>query len=188
LDHAIELVPDAHNFSTNVYPLAPVEQKQLDKFLDENLKIQCICPLKSPMAPPVFFIKKKDGSLHLVQAYQKLHAMTVKNAYPLPLIPDILNKVSKAKAKYFTKLDVHWGYKNVCIKEGDEWKATFWMNQGLIKPLVMFFGFMNSLATFETMINHIFKELIHEGVVTIYMDDILFFRSQTKEQHCGIVV
>jgi len=63
--------------------------------------------------------------------------MTMKNAYPLPLIPDILNKVSKAKAKYFTKLDLFWGYNNVCINEGDKWKATFQMNKGLSKPLVM---------------------------------------------------
>ena len=62
-DHAIELIPDAQMFSTKVYPLAPVEQKQLDEFLEENLKSQCIHPSKSPMASPVFFIKKKDGSL-----------------------------------------------------------------------------------------------------------------------------
>ena len=77
------------------------------------------------MVSPVFFIKKKDESLCLVQDYRKLNTMTMKNAYPLPLIPDILNKVSEAKAKYFTKLDIHWGYNNVWIKEGDEWKATF---------------------------------------------------------------
>src|SRR5882724_501306 len=89
---------------------------------------QCICPSKSPMASPVFFIKKKDSSLCLVQDYQKLNAVTMKNTYPLPLIPNILNKVSEAKAKYFTKLGVHWGYNNIWIKEGDEWKAAFWMN------------------------------------------------------------
>src|SRR5882724_1685640 len=99
--------------------------------------------------------------------------MTMKNTYPLPLIPDILNKVSEAKAKYFMKLDVHWGYNNVCIKEGDEWKATFRMNRGLFEPLVMFFSLMNSPATFQMMLNDIFKELIDEGVVTIYTDDIL---------------
>src|SRR5882724_11425108 len=99
--------------------------------------------------------------------------MTVKNAYPLPLIPDILNKVSKAKAQYFTKLDVCWGYNNVWIKEGDEWKAAFQMNRGLFEPLVMFFGLTNSLATFQMMMNDIFRELIDEGVVVIYMDDIL---------------
>ena len=96
-DHAIELIPDTHNFSTKVYPLAPVKQKQLDKFLDENLKSQRICPSKSPMVSPVFFIKKKDGSLCLVQDYQKLNMVTMKNTYPLPLIPDILNKVSKPR-------------------------------------------------------------------------------------------
>src|SRR5882724_6360138 len=140
------------------------------------------------MASPNFFIKKKDGSLHLVQDYRKLNVMTVKNAYPLPLIPDILNKVSEAKAQYFTKLDIHWGYNNIWIKEGDEWKATFQMNKGLFEPLVMFFSLANSLETFQTMMNDIFKELIDEGVVTIYMDDILIFGSQTKEQHHSIVV
>jgi len=59
------------------------------------------------MTSPVFFIKRKDGSLHLVQDYRKLNAMTIKNEDPLPLIPDILDKVSEAKAKYFTKLDIH---------------------------------------------------------------------------------
>ena len=105
-DHAIELILDTQMFSTKVYPLAPVEQKQLDEFLEENLKSRHIHPSKSPMASPIFFIKKKDGRVHLVQDYHKLNALTVKNAYPLPLIPNILNMVSGAKSKHFTKLDV----------------------------------------------------------------------------------
>src|SRR5882724_5139485 len=169
-------------------PTSPGRTKQLDEFLDENLKSQHICPSKSPMVSPVFFIKKKDGSLRLVQDYWKLNAMTVKNAYPRPLIPDILNKVSEAKAQYFTKLDVCWGYNNIQIKEGDEWKAAFQMNRGLFKPLVMFFGLTNSLATFQMMMNGIFKALIDEGVVTIYMDDILILGSWMKEQHHTIIV
>jgi len=89
-----------------------VEQKQLDDFLEENLKSQCIHSSKSPVASLVFFIKKKDGSLCMVQDYWKLNTMTVKNACPLPLIPNILNMVSKAKAKCFTKLDIWWGYRS----------------------------------------------------------------------------
>ena len=54
--------------------------------------------------------------------------MTVKNSYPLPLIPDILNRMSEAKAKYFTKLDIQLGYNNIMIQEGDEWKTAFQMN------------------------------------------------------------
>ena len=52
----------------------------------------------------------------------------------------------------------------------------------------MFFGLTTSLATFQTMMNDIFRELIDEGVVTIYMDDILIFGGQMKEQHHTIVV
>ena len=87
------------------------------------------------MASPVFFIKKKDGSLQLVQDYRVLNALTVKNRYPLPLISELVNNL--CDEWYFTKLDVCWGYNNVRIKAGDEWKATFRTNQGLFEPLVM---------------------------------------------------
>jgi len=63
------------------------------------------------MASPVFFIKKKDGTLQLFQDYRALNTMTVKNKYPLPLISELINKLRGAK--YFTKLDVQWGFNNV---------------------------------------------------------------------------
>jgi len=68
-DHAIELILGSEPKSSKVYPLSPVEQKELDSFLEENLRTRRICPSKSSMAAPVFFIKKKDGSLQLVQDY-----------------------------------------------------------------------------------------------------------------------
>jgi hypothetical protein len=84
-------------------------------------------------------------------------------------------------AKYFMKLDVCWGFNNVCMKEGDEWKATFRINRGLFELLIMFFGLTNSPATFQTMMNNIFEELISEGVVVVYLDDILIFTETTDE-------
>jgi len=65
-DHAIELTPRAEPKSSKVYLLSPLEQAELDAFLEENLRTRQIQPSKSPMAAPVFFIKKKDGSLRLV--------------------------------------------------------------------------------------------------------------------------
>ena len=180
-DHAIELKPGSEPHRCKIYPLSPNEQAELDAFLDENLKSGRIKPSKSPMASPVFFVKKKDGSLRLVQDYRKLNDMTIKNSYPLPLISDLVNKLSKAK--YFTKLDVRWGYNNVRMKEGDEWKAAFRTNRGLFEPLVMFFGLTNSPATFQTMMNDLFKEVIDEGCVVIYMDDILVFTESLEEHH-----
>jgi len=65
-DHAIELIPRAEPKSSKVYPLSPLEQAELDTFLEENLYTRRIRPSKSPMVAPVFFIKKKDGSFRLV--------------------------------------------------------------------------------------------------------------------------
>jgi len=182
-DHAVELIPDATPKSCKVYPLAASEQKELDAFLKENLDSGRIRPSKSPMASPVFFIKKKDGALRLVQDYRMLNAMTVKNKYPLPLIPELIAKLRGAK--YFTKLDVRWGFNNVRMKEGDEWKAAFRTNRGLFEPLVMFFGLTNSPATFQTMMDDIFEDLITEGVVVVYLDDILIF-TETLEEHRAV--
>ena len=131
------------------------------------------------MASPFFFVKKKDGKLRPVQDYRKLNEMTIKNRYPLPLISELIDKLTGAK--YYSKMDVRWGYNNIRIKEGDEWKAAFRTNRGLFEPLVMFFGLTNSPATFQTMMNDIFREEIAEGWVVIYMDDILVFSKDKKE-------
>ena len=89
-------------------------------------------------------------------------------------------------AKYFTKLDVQWGYNNVRIREGDEWKAAFLMNRGLFEPTVMFFGLTNSPATFQNLMNDILHDLVMAGKVLVYLDDIPIF-TKTLEEHRQIV-
>jgi Reverse transcriptase (RNA-dependent DNA polymerase) len=96
----------------------------------------------------------------------------VKNAAPLPLIPNLIDKLHGTQ--YFTKLDVQWGYNNIHIKDGDKYKATFKTSLGLYKPLVMTFGLCNAPATFQTFMNNIFKDLINTGQVVIDLDNILF--------------
>jgi len=110
--------------------------------------------------------------------------MMVKNKYPLPLISELVSQL--CGARYFTKLDVHWGFNNICIKPRDEWKAAFQTNRGLFESLVMFFGMTNSPATFQTMMNDIFRNLIVEGIVVVYLDDILIF-TKTEEEHAQAV-
>jgi hypothetical protein len=94
--HAIELVPDAKLANCKVYPISPLEQKELDAFIAEGLSTGRICLSKSPMASPVFFINNKDRALWFVQDYWALNAMTVKNRYPLPLINDLINHLKGA--------------------------------------------------------------------------------------------
>ena len=90
---------------------------------------------------------------------------------PLPLIKEVIDKLKEAK--YFNKLDLIWGYNNVWIKEGDEWKAAFLTNKELFKPQVMYFGLYNSPRTFQRMMYSIFWKLLHEGVLANYMDDFV---------------
>jgi transposase InsO family protein len=179
-DHAIELERDVDGASKKVYPMSMEEQAEMDAFLEEALATGRIRPSKSPIGAPVFFIKKKDGKLRFVQDYRALNAITRKNKYPLPLIDELIHRLQGAK--FFTKLDVRWGYNNVRIREGDEWKAAFRTNRGLFEPLVMYFGLTNSPATFQTMMNEIFHDLVLRGVVCVYLDDILIF-TKTMEEH-----
>ena len=131
------------------------------------------------MASPFFFVNKKDGKLWPCQDYWYLNDWTIKNSYPLPLISEIMDKLKGTK--YFTKLDVHWGYNNIWIRKGDEWKAAFKTNKGLFELTIMFFGMCNSPATFQAMMGNIFVTMIKGKLVIVYMDNILIFTG-TKEE------
>jgi len=108
----------------------------------------------------------------------------IKNGYPLSLIADILDGVGKRKV--FTKLDLRWGYNNVRIKERDEWKAVFTMHIGAYEPTVMYFGLTNSPATFQTMINDLFRDLINQGDTVTFINNILV-ATDTEEEHDELV-
>ena len=172
-DHAIDLIPGKTMKNSGIYCLTPGESTALKEYITEHLRKGYICPSTSSMASPFFFVDKKDGKLRPVQDYRKLNDITVKNAAPLPLIPDLIDKLQGAR--YFTKLDVRWGYNNIRIKEGDEHKAAFKTALGLYEPLVMTFGLCNVPATFQTFMNNIFEDLLDTGQVVIYLDDILIF-------------
>jgi hypothetical protein len=178
-DHAIELEREPSPGFRKVYPMTLTEQTEMDTFLEEALATGRIRQSKLPLRALVFFIKKKDGKLCFVQDYRALNAITRKNRYPLPLIDNLIHRLKDVH--YFTKLDVCWGYNNVRIREGDKWKAAFRTNRGLFEPLVMHFGLTNNPVTFQTMMNEIFQDLITEGIVSVYLDDILIFTNSLEE-------
>jgi len=103
----------------------------------------------------------------------------IKDKTPLPLIGEVINKLKEAR--YFNKLNLIWGYNNVQIKEGDKWKATFLTNKGLFEPQVIYFGLYNSSRTFQRMMNSIFQELLHKGVLANYMDDFVILAKTMEE-------
>ena len=150
--------------------LSTTEQEELKKFVDEHLERGTIRRSKSPYAASFFFIKKKNGKLRPMQDYRPINKWTIKNRYPLPLIPQLIDRLGDAEL--ITTVDIRWGYNTVQIVPEDQHKAAFVTNQGLFEPTVMFFGLTNSPATFQTMMDTIFCEQIMRRTLTVYMDDI----------------
>ena len=120
-----------------------------------------------------------------MQDYRYLNEWTIKNNYLLPLISDILENIGTKKV--FTKMDLRWGYNNMRIKEGDEWKAMFTTPEGSFELTVMFFGLTNSPATFQAMMNELLRDLINTGKVATFIDDVIV-RTETEEEHDELVV
>ena len=178
-DHPIDTTPEFKPIRKPIYRLTPKERQELEKFIKENLRKGYIRESNSPMASSFFFVGKKGGDLRPCQDYRYLNEHTVKNAHPIPNISRIMDKLKNSK--YFTKLDVRQGYNNIRIRKGDEWKAAFRTPDGLYEPTVMFFGMTNSPATFQSMMNSLFRDLIDKGGVIIYMDDILIHATTVKQ-------
>jgi len=108
----------------------------------------------------------------------------VKNGYSLSLIVDILDGVGKKKMSI--KLNLRWGYNNMRIKEDNKWKAAFTIHIGVYKLIVMYFGLTNSLATFQTIINNLFQDIINQGNTTTFINDIIV-AMDTKEGHNKLI-
>ena len=111
---------------------------------------------------------------------------TVQNRYPLPLIPELIAEVQDTFI--FTKFDVEGGFNKVHIKDGDQHKAAFKMKYSLYEPMVMYFGLCNLLATFQNMMNHIFRPLKEKWAmkgakIIVYTDDILIATSTSLQDH-----
>ncbi|KAG9103322.1 hypothetical protein FRC07_010025, partial [Ceratobasidium sp. 392] len=164
-----------------VYPLRPLDDEELQQILKEQLDKGLICPSKSTYSSPVIFVPKKNGKRRMCVDYRALNANTVKNAYPLPLIQTLVEKLRGAKV--FTTLDLKWGYNLVRIKEGDEWKTAFKTKYGLFEYLVMPFGLRNAPAAFQHFMNKILRDILDVYVI-VYLDNILIF-SANKKDHLG---
>ena len=184
-DHAIDLKEGAPKaINCKIIPTTMEEDEVLKKFIKEQSEKGYIWKSKSPYAS-VFFIKKKDGKLRPIQDYRKLNQYTIRNKYPLPLIPELISQVKDANI--FSKFNICWGYNNIRIKEGDQHKAAFKTKYGLYEPNVMFFGLTNSLATFQEMMDHILqpwgdKWVLEDVKGSWYMDDVLV-ASKDRKKH-----
>jgi len=183
-DHAIDLKEMFKPWKGRIYPLSKNKREEVQNFVEDQLRKRYIRPSKSSQTSPVFFVGKEDGSKWMVIDYHNLNNQTVKNNYPLPLITDLID--SMGSKQVFTKMDLWWGFNNVRIKEGDEWKGVFTTHVGSFEPTVMFFGMTNSPATFQAMMNEILRDMINKGKIAAFVDDMLV-GTEMEEGHDEIV-
>ena len=118
----------------------------------------------SPAGAPILFVPKPDGSLRLCIDYRGLNKRTIKNKYPLPLMNEVRDRLGKATV--LTKLDLTNGYCLIRMAPGKEWKTAFRSRYGLCEYTIMPFGLCNALSTIQSMINHVFRDMLDAGVIT----------------------
>lgn len=171
-DCPIELLPGTEVLFGRIFPLTEQELGTLKNYIDENLKKGFISPSTFPAGAGIFFVEKKDHTLRPCIDYRELNKITVKNRYPLPLVPELFQRLGTAKV--FTKLDLRGAYHLIRIREGDEWKTAFRTRFGHFEYLVMPFGLCNAPATFQHFVNDVFRDFLDLYVI-VYLDDILIF-------------
>lgn len=171
-DCEINLLPGTQLYYGPIYPLTEKESATLKEYIEENLAKGFIRKSKSPAGAPVFFVLKKNGELRMVVDYRHLNDITIRDSYPLPLINDMLEHLSKGRV--FSKLDLRSAYNLVRIKEGDEFKTAFTCKYGHFEYLVMPFGLKNAPAVFQHFINDILEDVLGKFAFC-YIDDIIIF-------------
>ena len=179
IEFCIDVVPSTNPISMPPYRMAPAELKERTERLKELLDQGFIRPSTSPWRAPVFFVKKKDGSLRLCIDYGQLNKVTIKNKYPLPRIDDLFDKLQGAQC--FSKIDLRSGYHQLKIREADISKTAFRTRYGHYEFLVMSFGLTNAPAAFMDLMNRAFRPFLDKFVI-VFIDDILVY-SKSAEDH-----
>jgi hypothetical protein len=175
----IKLIPGTQPIHKAPYRMAPKEQVELKRQLDDLLAKGFIRPSRSPWASPVLFVEKKDKSKRLCVDYRALNQVIIKNKYSLPRIEVLFEQLRGAQV--FSKIDLNFGYHQLRIHEEDIEKTAFCTRYGHYEFIVMSFGLTNAPAAFMEAMNRMLHEFLDDFVV-VFLDDILIY-SKTEAEH-----
>jgi hypothetical protein len=167
IEHAIPLKPDSNPVSQQPYKLSPTELDEVQRTLNRLTQQGWIRPSLSPWGSLVLFQRKKSGKLRMCIDYRALNHDTVKYAYPIPLIDELLSKLQGHQV--VSKLDVSEGFYQIRMAPDDVHKTAFVTQFGAFEYLVMPFGLANAPAQFTLLMNSVLDGL---DSVVVFMDDI----------------
>src|SRR4051812_34497614 len=187
IEFLIDLTPGTGPIAKRPYRMPVNELAELKEQIRELQSKGFIRPSSSPWGAPVLFVEKKDGTLRMCVDYRSLNDITIKNKYPLPVINDLFDQLEGACV--FSKIDLHSGYHQLKIREGDIPKTAFTTRYGLYEYTVMSFRLTNATAYFMNMMNKVFMEFLDKFVV-VFIDDILIYskNEQEHEAHLRLVL